>query len=211
MEAFRNLRAIAAPIDERNLDTNQLCPTHLNKIPRTDPDYQRILFNYQRFHPDGSENREFILNREPYCRARLLVADENFGCGSSRESAVYALWAFGIRCVIAPSFGDIFYNNCLKNGLLPIRLSCEVCDRMRAMLGEQSGAEVAVDLERQTVTGPDGVDHPFDIQVRARRAMLQGLDEVGLTLEHRGEIEVFENAYRPTMPWIYAGSDADSD
>ena len=122
MEPFRVLEAVAVPIDEVNVDTNQLCPTRFNKVPRG-PAYERILFHDRRFNADGNENPDFILNREPYRHARIIVAERNFGCGSSRESAVYALQAFGVRSVIAPSFGDIFASNCLKNGLLPVRVA----------------------------------------------------------------------------------------
>jgi 3-isopropylmalate/(R)-2-methylmalate dehydratase small subunit len=203
MEAFTRWEAIGVPIDARNLDTNQLCPTRFNKVPRTDPDYQRILFNNQRFDDSGKELAHFILNRAPYRDAGVMVADENFGCGSSRESAVYALLAFGIRSVIAPSFGDIFYASSLKNGLLPVRLPREACDALRARLHREPGATVCVDLERQVVTGPDGAEHGFDIHPTAKRSLLAGLDDIGLTLEHRAKIEAFERGHKPTLPWIY--------
>ena len=148
-------RSMAVPIDEVNVDTNQLCPTRFNKVPRG-PGYARILFHDRRFDAQGNENADFVLNREPYRRARIIVAERNFGCGSSRESAVYALHAFGVRSIIAPSFGDIFTSNCLKNGLLPVRVPAEVAADMRRQLHAQVGATVKVDLAQQTVTGPDG-------------------------------------------------------
>ena len=155
MEPFVRIDSIAAPLEGRNLDTNQLCPTRFNKVPIGDPDYPRILFHNQRFADDGTEIPDFVLNREPFRRAGILVGDENFGCGSSRESAVYALLAFGIRCVVAPSFGDIFHANCTKNGLLPAVLPKEVCERVRAALRARPGARLAVDLKAQTVSGPE--------------------------------------------------------
>jgi 3-isopropylmalate/(R)-2-methylmalate dehydratase small subunit len=206
MEPFTRWQAIAAPIDERNLDTNQLCPTRFNKVPLADPDYQRILFNNQRFDDDGHELHGFILNTPPYRDTGVLVADENFGCGSSRESAVYALLAFGIRSVIAPSFGDIFTNNCLKNGLVPVRLPRKVCDEMRAQLHAEPGATVTVDLECMLVTAPDGSAHAFDIHPEARRCLLEGLDDIALTLQRSAAIESFEARHKPDMPWIYAQS-----
>ena len=127
MQAFSKLTAAAVPIDEPNIDTNQLCPTRFNKMPIGDPDYPKILFHDQRFNPDGSEKPDFILNQEAYRNAEIIVADRNWGGGSSRETAVYALMAYGIRCVIASGFGDIHRNNCLKNGVLPVILPNETC------------------------------------------------------------------------------------
>ncbi|MCB1744867.1 MAG: 3-isopropylmalate dehydratase small subunit [Gammaproteobacteria bacterium] len=205
MQQFVELHAIAAPLDERNLDTNQLCPTRFNKIPRSDPDYQRILFNNQRFDAHGQPTDHF-LNLEPWCGAGILVADENFGCGSSRESAVYALLAFGIRCVIAPSFGDIFFSNSLKNGLLPVRLSAARCDQLRAMLHAQPGTTLQVDLPGQRVVAPDGVEDQFEIEAQHKRCLLEGLDDVDLTLERGDRIQAFEARYKPGRPWVYRGA-----
>jgi len=204
MEPFVKLTAIGAPLDVRNLDTNQLCPTHFNKKPRSDPDYHRILLNAQRFRADGSEIEDYILNREPYRRAGILVGDDNFGCGSSRESAVYALLACGIRAVLAPSFGDIFFNNSLRNGMLPVRLPAAVCDTLRAALLAAPGAELSIDLQAQTVSGPGGLEHTFSVPRRARRALLAGLDEIGQTLELSAQIEAFETAHKAALPWVFA-------
>lgn len=205
MQPFSPVDAIGVPIDERNLDTNQLCPTRFNKVPINDSNYQRILFNNQRFAPDGSESNEgFILNRPPYRDAVVMVADENFGCGSSRESAVYALLAFGIRCVIAPSFGDIFYNNCTKNGLLPVRLPSDVCEALRKSLHAAPGAKIAVDLVAQAVRGPDGTEHGFDIHPTIKHGLLEGLDDVGVTRQYQEQIDAFEASHRPTLPWIFS-------
>jgi len=204
MEPFTQWQAIGAPIDQRNLDTNQLCPTRFNKMPLNDPDYSRILFNNERFDDAGNELPGFILNTPPYRDAGVLVADDNFGCGSSRETAVYALLAFGIRSVIAPSFGDIFSGNCLKNGLVPVRLAREVCDSLRAQLHAQPGAMITVDLERLLVIAPDGAEYAFEIHPEARRCLLEGLDDIGLTLQRQSAIDRFEASYRPGMPWMFA-------
>ena len=182
MEPFKKLRAVAAPIDITNLDTNQLCPTRFNKIPLTDPDYQRILFNNQRYQNDGTLT-DFILNRSPYRDSQILVGDENFGCGSSRESAVYALAAFGIRVIIAPSFGDIFFSNCTKNGLLPVILTSDICAAWRSALHTEPGLQLEVDLDSLCVTGPAQEKHAFSLHPTIRERMLAGLDEVGITRE----------------------------
>src|SRR5688572_12237979 len=142
MEPFRKLTAIAVPLDEPNIDTNQLCPSRFNKIPRG-PQYAQILFHDQRFNADRSE-KDHILNREPYRRAQIIVADRGFGCGSSRETAVYALYEFGIRCVIATSFGDIHASNCCQNGILPVVLSDSAAADLRAQLHERPGTELTV-------------------------------------------------------------------
>lgn len=202
VEPFRVFEAVAVPIDEINVDTNQLCPTRFNKVPRG-PAYERILFHDRRFDGQGNENVDFVLNREPYCHARIIVAERNFGCGSSRESAVYALHAFGVRAIIAPSFGDIFTSNCLKNGLLPVRVPAEVASEMRRQLHAQVGATVKVDLEQQTVTGPDGKPHSFEMHPLRKRCLLEGLDDITLTQRYRGEFETFETGHRAAMPWLF--------
>jgi 3-isopropylmalate/(R)-2-methylmalate dehydratase small subunit len=204
MEPFRVFEAVAVPIDEINVDTNQLCPTRFNKVPRG-PGHARILFHDRRFDTQGNENADFVLNREPYRQARVIVAERNFGCGSSRESAVYALDAFGVRSIIAPSFGDIFTSNCLKNGLLPVRVPAEVAADMRRQLHAQVGATVKVDLEQQTVTGPDGRPHHFDIHPLRKRCLLEGLDDISLTQRYRTEFEAFEARHRAAMPWLFPG------
>lgn len=203
MDAFTSLKAVAVPLDERNLDTNQLCPTRFNKIPVSDPDYQRILFHNQRFDEDGSEHSDFILNQTPYRNSGIMVADENFGCGSSRESAVYALLAFGIRCIIAPSFGDIFFNNATKNGLLPIKLDAAVCDALRLDLHNAPGCEMQIDLENQTVTTSDGSTHSFEVHNTIKHRLLNGLDDVGVTLQYRDAVTDFERRHHASMPWLF--------
>jgi 3-isopropylmalate/(R)-2-methylmalate dehydratase small subunit len=202
MEPFRVLTAIAVPIDEVNVDTNQLCPTRFNKVPRG-AGYERILFHDRRFDPQGNEIPGFILNREPYRHARIIVAERNFGCGSSRESAVYALHAFGFRSVIAPSFGDIFTSNCMKNGLLPVRVPAEVATEMRRQLHETIGATVTVNLSQQIVTGPDGRAHAFEIHPLRKRCLLEGLDDISLTQRYRTDFDAFEATHRNAMPWLF--------
>jgi len=202
MQPFTKLTAIAVPIDEPNVDTNQLCPTRFNKVPRG-PAYRDILYHDQRFYPDGTE-REHILNSEPFRRARIVVADRNWGCGSSRESAVYALYEFGIRCVIAPSFGDIHANNCAKNGLLTVVLPEAAAAAIRAQLRDCPGAEVIVDLAEQTVTDPAGRTYRFDIHPVRRKCLLEGLDDIGRTSQYRQEFERFEAGYCGERPWLDA-------
>ncbi len=201
MEPFTTLTAVAAPLDEANVDTNQLSPSRFNKLPRG-PEYARVLFHDLRFHADGSE-KDFLLNRSPYRAARIIVADRNFGCGSSRESAVYALYEFGIRCVIAPSFGDIFANNCFKNGLLPVTLGDARCADIRSQLRERVGAAITVDLEAQTVTDPAGAPHRFEIHPVRRRCLLEGLDDIARTGQYRSLIEAHEATDRSRRPWLY--------
>src|SRR4051794_29735950 len=169
MEPFRTIDALAVPIEEVNVDTNQLCPTRFNKVPYG-PAYERILFHDRRFDADGREKPDFILNQEPYRSARILVGERNFGCGSSREGAAYALFTFGFRAVIAPSFGDIFTSNCLKNGLLPIRLAPDIVAQMRRELHERRGAHMTVDLAAETVTAPQGAVHSFEIHPLRKRS-----------------------------------------
>jgi len=202
MEPFTTLTAIAVPIDEPNVDTNQLCPTRFNKVPRG-PKHRDILFHDRRFYPDGTE-REHILNSEPFRRARIIVADRNWGCGSSRESAVYALYEFGIRCVIAPSFADIHANNCAKNGLLTIALPDADAASIRAQLRERPGATVTVDLAAQTVTDPAGRVHRFDVHPVRKKCLLEGLDDVARTQQYAGEFHSFEERYRAERPWLDA-------
>ncbi len=202
MQPFTTITAIAAPIDEANVDTNQLCPTRFNKVPRG-PKYAQVLFHDRRFNADGTE-KEFLLNVEPFRSAAIIVADRNWGCGSSRESAVYALYEFGIRCVIAPSFGDIHANNCSKNGLLPVVLPESVCADLRRQLRDSPGARLSVDLQEQTVTDPAGQTHRFEIHPVRKKCLLEGLDDVARTQQYRSRIEAFEAEYRAERPWLYA-------
>lgn len=201
MEPFSVLSGIAVPLDEANLDTNQLCPTRFNKVPRG-PRFAKILLHDRRFNADGSEKAEYILNQEPYRRAVIAVAGRNFGVGSSRETAVFGLMGFGIRSVIAPNFGDIFFNNSLKNGLLPVRLPAATVDTLMRQLLAQRGAQMTVDLPSQTVTGPDGTLHRFDIAPLSKKRLLRGLDEIAHTQEYGDTIRLFEDAHGKAFPWL---------
>ncbi len=200
---FTTLAAVALPYDSVNVDTDQIIPARFLKFPRAGG-YGKFLFHDLRFADDGSLVPTFALNREPYRGARILVANENFGCGSSREGAVYALVDAGFRAVIAPSFGDIFFSNCLKNGVVPVRLPLESCAKLRATLKDMPGSRMTVDLVRQIVLAPEGTAHPFALDEFWRALLLQGLDDLGLTLELKAEIEAFERAYAIDRPWVVA-------
>jgi 3-isopropylmalate/(R)-2-methylmalate dehydratase small subunit len=204
MHPFTSVTAIAAPIDEPNVDTNQLCPTRFNKVPRG-PKYAQVLFHDRRFEADGCE-KDFVLNREPYRRAQIIVADRNWGSGSSRESAVYALYEFGIRCVIASSFGDIHANNCYKNGLLPVVLSDAEVSDIRAQLHERPGATISVNLADQTVIDPAGRVHRFEIHPVRKKCLLEGLDDIARTHEYSERLAMFEDEYRAERPWLFGGA-----
>ncbi len=201
MEPFARLTAVAAPIDLPNVDTDRIIPARFLRRPKG-PEYARYLFHDLRFDAEGRERPEFVLNQPPYRGARILVAAENFGCGSSREMAVWALEAWGIRAVIAPSLGDIFRQNCVKNGVLPVLLPAESVAALRRRLHERPGAELTVDLETQTVTGPDGTVHRFDIDAFARQMLLTGQDEIALTLGYEAEIRAFEVRLAEERPWV---------
>lgn len=194
MEPIDRFDAVAAPMARPNVDTDQIIPARFLQKPR-DGGVGEFLFRDLRFQPDGAENPDFILNQPHHRGARILVADRNFGCGSSRENAVWALHDYGFRAVIAPSFGDIFASNSLKNGLLPIRLPDEVVHGLLARLTEDPGLSIAVDLTEQTVTLPDGSVHGFDIDGFAKHCLLNGLDDLDYTLSHLSDIAAFERRY----------------
>ncbi len=201
MEPFSILSGIAVPLNETNLDTNQLCPTRFNKVPRG-PRFAQILLHDRRFNANGSEKADYILNQEPYRHAVIAVAGRNFGVGSSRETAVFGLIGFGIRCVIAPNFGDIFFNNSLKNGLLPVRLPAANVENLMRQLLAQRGAKMTVDLPNQTVTGPDGQIDRFEVERLSKHRLLRGLDEIAHTQEYADTIRRFEENNRKTFPWL---------
>ncbi len=202
MEPFTTLTGVAAPIDLPNIDTDRIIPARFLRKPRETPGYDRFLFHDVRFNPDGSEKPDFVLNRPPYRTAKILVTALNFGCGSSREMAPWVLLAYGIRSVIAPSLGDIFHQNCFKNGLLPVILPADATDAMRRQLHERPGATMTVDLPSQTVTAPDGTQHRFSIDPFRKQCLLTGQDEIALTLGHEAEIRAFEERHAVAMPWI---------
>jgi 3-isopropylmalate/(R)-2-methylmalate dehydratase small subunit len=195
MEPIARLQARAVPIDQANVDTDQITPARYLQKPRSAP-FGDYLFRDLRFAPDGSEKREFVLN-QPACRgAQIVVAEENFGCGSSREHAVWALYDYGIRAVIAPSFGDIFASNAARNGLLTVVMPGPVVKGMIEALKAEPDLEVVVDLQAQTVSLPNGPVHRFDIDPYRKHLLLNGLDELGFTLGQLDRIEAYERAHQ---------------
>jgi len=203
MEKFNRLSAIAAPIMRQNIDTDMVI--RVERLRDLPPDkLGPYAFESWRYKSDGSEAPEFVLNRPPYRDARIILAADNFGCGSSREAAVWSLSAFGIRCVIAPSFGPIFYNNCFQNGLLPVAVPLEVIEEMVAEVEASQGTgKVSIDLEACTITSPSGKVTPFKIDPLRREAMLKGADQIEQTRERETEIAAFEAGDRQRFPWLY--------
>lgn len=193
MEPFTQLDAVAAPLDMANVDTDQLTPARFLGQRRADG-LASVLLHDLRFDADGAEKPDFVLNRPAFRNARILVGGRNFGCGSSRESAPWALRDYGVRAVIAPSFGDIFHTNCLKNGLLPIELPEARTQALCRALLEAPGARIRVDLAAQSVVGPDGQTDRFEIDDFAKQALLSGLDELAMTLTYLDKIEAYEAA-----------------
>jgi len=201
MQAFTTLTAVAAPLPLSNVDTDKIIPSRFLKTI-TRAGLGKSLFDPIRFREDGSEDPDFVLNREPYRHANILVAYENFGCGSSREHAPWALVDFGITCVIAPSFGDIFFNNSMKNGLLPIRLPREVCETLMGDAALGGNARLTVDLARQVVVRPNGEEIAFEVDPLRKYLLLNGLDDIGQTLQHAPSIERYEAQRHAEQPWV---------
>jgi 3-isopropylmalate/(R)-2-methylmalate dehydratase small subunit len=200
MEKFIKLTGVAAPLPMRNVDTDMIIPKQfLKTIKRTG--LGKSLFFEMRFDEAGKEQPDFVLNRPAYRAATILVTGENFGCGSSREHAQWALLDFGIRCIIAPDFADIFYNNCFQNGILPIKLPQAEVDKLMDDASRGSNATLTVDLEKQEIRGPDGGVIRFDIDPFRKHCLLNGLDNIGLTLEKREQIEAFEAKAHVARPW----------
>lgn len=203
MEKFTVLKGVAAPLMLANVDTDAIIRMErLSKLERGE--LGRWAFESLRYLPDGSEDPQFLLNRPPWRSASILLAAENFGCGSSRETAVWALWDFGVRAVIAPSFGDIFYGNCFQNGMLPVRLPAAQVAALAAEV-EGGGSEITVDLERQQVVAASGRAFAFDTEPGRRKALLQGLDAIGVTLTYAAGIAGFQARDRLERPWLYRG------
>jgi 3-isopropylmalate/(R)-2-methylmalate dehydratase small subunit len=200
MEPFARLDATAAPIGVPNIDTDQIIPARFLWRKRHDG-WAHLLFHDLRFDDAGAPKPDFVLNRDAYRDARILVAERNFGCGSSRETAVWALYDYGIRAVLASSFGDIFFNNSFQNGLLPVVLPVERLARLRTLL-EQSPSHVVVDLEAQQVTGPDGAIDRFEIDAFRKACLLAGTDDISFTLGHGEQIAAFEQAYESKVRWL---------
>ncbi len=201
MEKFTQITGVAAPLNMINVDTDMVIPKQfLRSIKRTG--YGKGLFFEMRFDSDGNENPDFVLNKPQYRDAKILVTGENFGCGSSREHAPWALLDFGITCVIAPSFADIFYNNCFKNGILPIKLPPEDVAKLFDDAERGANATLTIDLEAQTIKGPDGGTLHFDIEEFRKHCLLNGLDDIALTMEHVDKIDSFEEGHKITQPWL---------
>ena len=201
MEPFRKLDGIAAPLDMINVDTDMIIPKqYLKTIKRTG--LGKGLFAEKRYREDGSENPNFVLNKPAYRKAKILVAGDNFGCGSSREHAPWALLDFGIRCVLAPSFADIFYNNCFKNGILPIPLPQEDIDKLMDDAERGANAVISIDLEKQEIRGPDGGCLKFEIDPFRKQCLLNGWDDIGLTLRNEQRISDFEAHRKMESPWL---------
>ncbi|APF36399.1 3-isopropylmalate dehydratase small subunit [Chelatococcus daeguensis] len=201
MEKFTTLTGVAAPLEIVNVDTDMIIPKqYLKTIKRTG--LGKGLFAEMRYKEDGSENPDFVLNKPAYRKAQILVAGDNFGCGSSREHAPWALLDFGIRCVISTSFADIFYNNCFKNGILPITVSPEDLDKLMDDARRGANATLTIDLEAQEIRGPDGGKVSFEIDAFRKHCLLNGLDDIGLTMEKAPSIEAYEKKTATVHPWL---------
>lgn len=202
MQPFTNFTAIAAPMPLINIDTDMIIPKQfLKTIKRTG--LGKNLFDEMRFTPEGQEIPDFVLNKPAYRKAGIIVAGDNFGCGSSREHAPWALLDFGIRVIIAPSFADIFYNNCFKNGMLPIVLPKADVDKLMDDAKRGANATVTIDLESQEIKGPDGGAIHFDIDPFRKKCLMEGLDDIGLTLMKKNAIDTYEAALRNEKPWLF--------
>jgi 3-isopropylmalate/(R)-2-methylmalate dehydratase small subunit len=200
MQKFNKLTGVAAPLPLINVDTDKIIPkNYLKTIVRTG--LGKALFSEIRYNEDGSEKPDFVLNKPAYRKAEILVAGENFGCGSSREHAPWALLDFGIKCVISTSFADIFYNNCFKNGILPIKVSASDLDKLMDDANRGANAKLSVDLEAQEIRGPDGGCIKFDIDPHRKHCLLNGLDDVGLTLQNESAITSYETKAAAARPW----------
>ncbi|MBQ9182373.1 MAG: 3-isopropylmalate dehydratase small subunit [Neisseriaceae bacterium] len=212
MKSFTKLTAIVAPLDRSNVDTDAIIPKQfLKSIKRTG--FGVNCFDEWRYLDKGEVgmdnskrplNPDFSLNQPQYKNAQILLTRKNFGCGSSREHAPWALDDYGFRAIIAPSFADIFFNNCYKNGLLPIVLSEEIVDKLFNEVAQNTGYQLTIDLQNQTVTTPNGEAFSFDITEHRKHCLLNGLDEIGLTLQHADEIKAFENKRQQDYPWLFA-------
>ena len=201
MQKFDQLTGIAAPLNILNIDTDMIIPKQfLKTIKRSG--LGANLFDEMRFTPEGAEIPEFVLNTAPYRDAEIIVAGDNFGCGSSREHAPWALLDFGVRCVISTSFADIFYNNCFKNGILPIAVSADERDALMADAADTENPELSIDLVTQTIRRPNGVTISFEVDAFRKKCLLEGLDDIGLTMEKNASIDGFESARQTSQPWL---------
>jgi len=203
MEALTRITAVAAPLDGANIDTDRIIPARLLRLPRDEANnYAKSLFHDLRFTDDGEEVSDFILNRAAWRDSKILVAGPNFGCGSSRESAVYALLDYGFRVVIAESFGDIFYANCVRNGVAPLKLAEDEAARLRASLTHAKDPTLTVDIETLTVSGPDDARWSVSLPAYMQTRLLEGADEVAITLKRSDRIASFESDYYRRFPWL---------
>jgi len=212
MEKFTIFDGLVAPLDRANVDTDAIIPKQfLKSIKRSG--FGPNAFDEWRYLDHGEPgmdnskrplNPDFVLNQPRYQGAQILLARENFGCGSSREHAPWALEDYGFRVIIAPSFADIFFNNCFKNGLLPIRLDADIVNALFGAVEANEGYKLKVDLEQQTITAPDGTVYPFEVDAHRKHCLLNGLDDIGLTLQHVDEIAAFEEKHRAAQPWLFA-------
>jgi len=212
MQKFTVLNGLVAPLDRANVDTDAIIPKQfLKSIKRSG--FGPNLFDEWRYLDHGEPgmdnskrplNPDFVLNQSRYKGAQILLARENFGCGSSREHAPWALEDYGFRAIIATSFADIFFNNCFKNGLLPIRLTVEQVDELFKAVTDHAGYKLTIDLEQQTISAPDGRVYKFDVEIFRKHCLLNGLDDIGLTLQHVDEIKAYEAKHRTAQPWLFA-------
>ena len=201
MQKFTTLTGVAASLPMTNVDTDMIIPKQfLKTIKRTG--LGAALFHELRTNEDGQIIPDFVLNKPAYQKAKILIAGENFGCGSSREHAPWALLDFGIRCVIAPSFADIFYSNCFKNGILPVILSKKICERLSKLAENGANATFTIDLDKQVVTTPEGDEVTFEVDPFRKQCLMGGLDDIGLTLQQVTAIDRFENDNRRQQPWL---------
>ncbi len=204
MEKFTTLRGVAAPLPMVNVDTDMIIPkNYLKTIKRTG--LKDGLFAELRWTADG-QSKNFVLDQPAYQNAKIIVAGPNFGCGSSREHAPWALLDFGIRCVISEDFADIFYNNCFKNGILPIKVSKEIIAKLMDDASRGSNAVIEIDLEKQEIKGPDGGTVRFEIDAFRKHCLLNGLDDIGLTMEKQSEVDDFEARQKEAQPWLHAAT-----
>ena len=202
MEKFTTVTGVAAPMRGINIDTDKIIPKqYLKTIERAG--LGKNLFAEMRYNEDGTEKENFVLNKPAYRNANILVAGDNFGCGSSREHAPWAILDFGIKVVISTSFADIFYNNCFKNGILPIKVAPEELEILFDDADRGSNSTLTVDLENQKITGPDGGVVDFEIDPFRKKCLLEGLDDIGQTLQRKGKIDIFEEGQKAGQPWLY--------
>ena len=204
MTPFTKLTAIAAPLEIAKIDTGMIVPGRFQRIRRRPghADYADVFLHDLRFDQDDKPRVDFVLNQPAYRGAKILVTGPDFGCGSSRESAAYALLDYGVRALIGPSFGDVFVGNCMQNGIVPVVLPIAIVQALWKQLTSSPGVAVTVDLPKQTVTAPDGSVHSFDIDATRKERLMKGLDDVGVTLEELPKIEAFEKTYRARKPWL---------